>query len=375
MTRTETTSVAFEASLFDVLRTGLRITRARPGLTLRAARLLWRQRRAALRRDRAEARGVHVPPFVIYSVTGRCNLHCAGCYANLLHRHDRPELAPEETSAWLEEAARLGVSVMLLAGGEPLLRADVFDQIERRPEILFLLFSNGALLDEDRIRWLRRLPNVIPVLSLEGDERDTDGRRGAGTFEHVTAAMDRLAEAGAFFGTSVTLTRTTFDRATDEAHLRALIRRGCRLFYFINYVPVEPNTDDLQLDEGQVSELERRLARYRRTLGALFIAFPHDEMAFGGCLAAGKGFLHVNAYGDVEPCPFSPYSDSSLRAMSFEQSLASPLFRTIRETGALDEADGRCALWKKREWVRSLVENSKVPVRGPIERGKEALRE
>jgi MoaA/NifB/PqqE/SkfB family radical SAM enzyme len=349
------TSIAFEASLFDVLRTGLRITRGSPRLAARAIRLLWRQKRAAGLRDRAELRGVHVPPFVICSVTGRCNLQCAGCYANLLHRKDEPELTPDRTAKFLEEAKDLGVSVMLLAGGEPLLRHDLFDQIARRPEILFLLFTNGSLLDEAHIERLRRMHHVIPVLSLEGGEAETDERRGGGTYEHVTAAMDRLAVRGTFFGTSATLTRRNFDLATDEAHLQELMARGCRLFYFINYVPVAPGTDDLQLDEAQVAELERRLARYRRSLGALFIAFPHDEMALGGCLAAGRGFVHVNAYGAVEPCPFSPYSDSDLTEISFEQALRSPLFRAIRDSGTLDEADGRCALWKKREWVKGLV--------------------
>jgi MoaA/NifB/PqqE/SkfB family radical SAM enzyme len=372
--RSDETSIAFEASLFDVLRTGLRITRGDPRLAARAIRLLWRQKSAATRRDRAETRGVHVPPFVIYSVTGRCNLQCAGCYANLLHRHDRPEMSQPRTAELLAEAKDLGVSVILLAGGEPFLRPDLLDQIAQRPEILFLLFTNGSLLDEARIARLRRLPHVVPVLSLEGGETETDERRGGGTYEHVTAAMGRLHKGGMFFGTSATLTRRNFDRATDEAHLRSLIGRGCRLFYFINYVPVEPGTDDLQLSTEQVAELERRLARYRRTLGSLFIAFPHDEMALGGCLAAGRGFVHINAYGDVEPCPFSPYSDSSLTEMSFEQALGSRLFRAIRDSDALDEADGRCALWKRREWVKDLV-GKREPVRGPIEERKEALRE
>jgi MoaA/NifB/PqqE/SkfB family radical SAM enzyme len=353
--RTDDTSVAFEASLFDVLRTGLRITRGNPRLATRAIRVLLRQRSAAARRDRAEVRGVHVPPFVIYSVTGRCNLRCAGCYANLLHRHDCPEMSQTRTSELLAEAKHLGVSVVLLAGGEPLLRPDLLDQIAQRPEILFLLFTNGSLLDEARIARLRRLPQVIPVLSLEGGEAETDERRGGGTYEHVTAAMDRLHKGGTFFGTSATLTRRNFNQATDEAHLQGLINRGCRLFYFINYVPVEPGTDDLQLDVHQVAELEQRLTRYRRALRALFIAFPHDEVALGGCLAAGRGFVHINAYGDVEPCPFSPYSDSSLTEMSLEQALGSPLFRAIRNSDTLDEADGRCALWKKRDWVKGLV--------------------
>jgi len=348
-------STAFEASLFGVLRTGLRITRGNPRLATRAMRLLWQQKRAVSRRDAAERRGVHVPPFVIYSVTGRCNLQCAGCYANVLHRQDRPELTPARVSRLLEEARDLGISVMLLAGGEPLLREDLLDQVKRRPEILFLLFTNGSLLDSAHIERLAHMPHVIPVLSLEGGASETDARRGQGMYEHVMTSMDRLATRGGFFGTSMTLTRRNFDQATAESSLRSLIRRGCRLFYFINYVPVEPGTEDLELEPAQIAELTRRLAWARRSLGALFIAFPHDEAAFGGCLAAGKGFFHIDAYGAAEPCPFSPYSDSDLSELPLEQAIASPLFRAIRENTTLDESDGRCALWKKREWVKGLA--------------------
>jgi MoaA/NifB/PqqE/SkfB family radical SAM enzyme len=350
------TTIAFEASIFDVLRTALRITRWNPVLAARAIRLLRAQQLAAGRRDRAEKRNVHVPPFVIYSVTGRCNFTCTGCYANLLHRADREEMNDGRMTTLLEEASELGVSVMLLAGGEPLLRDRLIRLISERREILFLLFTNGSLLDEDRVAQLRKAPHVIPVVSVEGGEEETDARRGSGTHRRVVEAMARLQASRIFFGTSTTLTRANFDLATDEAHLKDLISRGCRLFYYINYVPVEQGTEDLQLSSDQVAELERRLKRYRKRMPALFIAFPHDEVALGGCLAAGRGFLHIDAYGDVEPCPFSPYSDSNLLEMSFEQALASPLFRFILESDVrLDESDGRCALWKRRDWVAGLL--------------------
>jgi MoaA/NifB/PqqE/SkfB family radical SAM enzyme len=348
---------AFDASILDVLRSGLRITRGNPRLAARALRLLQGQQRAAHLRDSHERLGVHVPPFVIFSVTGACNLACAGCYASILHRSARPEMTDERVSLLLQEARELGVSVMLLAGGEPLLRSDILDEIAAVPDILFLLFTNGSLLDDEAVRILRGASHIIPVLSVEGGVEETDARRGAGTHERVTAAMAELQARHVVFGTSTTLTRANFEKATGEAYVRDLTRGGCRLFYYINYVPVEPGTDELQLSVDQVAELDRRLAQYRRTMAALFIAFPRDEFAFGGCLAAGKGFLHINAYGDVEPCPFSPYSDSNLLEVSFRDALASPLFGKIRAADVtLDESDGRCALWKRREWVRELVD-------------------
>lgn len=347
---------AFDASILDVLRTGIRITRGNPRLALREVRLLRGQQHAARRRDLEERRGLHVPPFVIFSVTGACNLTCAGCYASILHRAARSEMSDERVGALFREARDLGVSVMLLAGGEPLLRRELLADVLAVPEILFLLFTNGLLLDDEVIQTLRFASHVIPVLSVEGGEDETDARRGAGAYERVTAAMEKLHARRVVFGTSTTLTRSNFEKATGEAYVRDLARRGCRLLYYINYVPVQPGTDELQLTTDQVAELGRRLTRYRRTMPALFIAFPNDEMAFGGCLAAGKGFLHINAYGDVEPCPFSPYSDSNLLEVSFREALASPLFRKIRaEEITLDETDGRCALWKRQEWVKGLV--------------------
>jgi len=172
--------------------------------------------------------------------------------------------------------------------------------------------------------------------------------------------MRRLKKQHIFFGTSTTLTRENYDLTTSRGHLRDLLKRGCRLFYYINYIPVEPGTEHLQLPIDRVAAFEQLLTTYRKTLPCLFIAFPHDEIALGGCLAAGRGFVHINAYGDVEPCPFSPYSDRNLTEVSLLEAINSPLLRSIRESDVkLDETDGRCALWTRKEWVKGLLTQSK----------------
>ncbi|GAG13388.1 unnamed protein product, partial [marine sediment metagenome] len=180
MTRNQTTELAFEASIFDTLKLAARILFYDPRFAVRALRLLSRQRRAAKVRRLHTARGVHVPPFSIFSITGKCNLSCTGCYANLLHLSDRPELSNERIGRLLSEARDLGVSIMLIAGGEPLLREGLFDLTAQVPEILFLLFTNTTLLDDTVVERLKAQPHVVPILSLEGDETLTDARRGAG---------------------------------------------------------------------------------------------------------------------------------------------------------------------------------------------------
>ncbi|MCK5827217.1 radical SAM protein, partial [Candidatus Bipolaricaulota bacterium] len=72
-----------------------------------------------------------------------------------------------------------------------------------------------------------------------------------------------------------------------------------RLFYYINYIPVKPDTECLQLPGERAQAFGQLLASYRKTLPCLFIAFPHDEIVLGGCLSAGRGFVHINVYGDV----------------------------------------------------------------------------
>jgi MoaA/NifB/PqqE/SkfB family radical SAM enzyme len=299
---------------------------------------------------------VQVPPLVIASITSRCNLHCRGCYARARHRSRRPELTDRQWADLFAEAQELGVSVIMLAGGEPLMRSGILDVTREFPGIIFPLFTNGLLLDDAVIARFRDQPQVIPVLSIEGWEPETDTRRGSGVFESVAAAAEKLRTAGLFFGVSLTVTRRNFTAVTAEGLVQALIGNGCSLFIFVEYTPAEPGTEDLTLLPAQ----RRRLVEFAEGLQAksrpVFITFPGDEEQFGGCLAAGRGFVHIGPDGSLEPCPFAPYSDTSVADRPLKDALASHLLKAIRDNHAeLKETRGGCALWRKREWVEGLA--------------------
>ena len=88
----------------------------------------------------------------------------------------------------------------------------------------------------------------------------------------------------------------------------------------------------------------------------VFISFPGDEKATGGCLAAGRGFFHINSHGGAEPCPFSPYSDINVKNTSLRQALRSPLFTALREQHVLtEEHSGGCVLFEKKDTVEALL--------------------
>ena len=107
---------------------------------------------ASRKRKEAEARGQHIPSFLIASITSQCNLHCAGCYSRCNHAtvDEAPvqQLTDEEWRRIFSEADELGISFILLAGGEPMLRRDIIEAAGKRQNILFPIFTNGTFMDK-----------------------------------------------------------------------------------------------------------------------------------------------------------------------------------------------------------------------------------
>ena len=314
------------------------------------------QRAAARVRSRWESQGVHVPPILILSITNKCNLHCVGCYNWALRPSIPSEMDSEKLRSIIAEAKELGMSFIMVAGGEPLVRPEILDITGAFPEITFLVFTNGLLITESVADRLAKQRNFVPVISLEGREEETDDRRGLGVYQRLRGTVGKLKKRGIFWSVSLTVTSANLATLTDEQFIRDLVDQGCRLFFFVEYTPVSEDTEHWLLTGEQRKELLRIRDTLRSRYSALFIAIPGDEDEIGGCLSAGRGFVHVNAAGDVEPCPFAPYSDANLTRMSLKDALRSPLLEAIRENhGRLTEGEGGCALWVNREWVKSLL--------------------
>lgn len=316
--------------------------------------------RAMKTREDFENQGHHIPPFLISSIAIACNLHCKGCYARangICGPDEEKTLTAEEWKAVFKEAADLGVSFNLLAGGEPLMRRDVLEAAASVPEMIFPVFTNGLLIDEDDADFFGKHRNLIPILSIEGGRKETDERRGSGTYDTLSGVMDRLAARGILFGVSVTVTTENLETVTSETFVKGLENKGCRLTFFVEYVPVDKKTEHLAPGTEARTVFEKRLEFLRGSIPEmLFLSFPGDEKHMGGCLAAGRGFFHINAYGSAEACPFSPYSDRSLREHSLLEVLDSPFFIRLQQEELVGgEHDGGCALFQKEDQVLSLL--------------------
>lgn len=334
----------------------VRVSLRRPRQAAFFAKTVVWQGRAARRRAAAAREGLPVPPIAIFSITNRCNLRCKGCYAQAIRGEAPEELSAESLRGVVAQAEELGVSFFVIAGGEPLVRPEIVDITRDFRRVIFLLVTNGLLLDDELVARLRDQPNTVPVLSIEGNEAETDGRRGAGVHDRLKRRMEALKRAGIFFSLSFTITRNNFSVVTDPDFIENAIRQGCRLFLLLEYTPIREGTEEWVITDEQRDEMKGLVASFRSRFKAVFIAVPWDEEEQGGCLAAGRGFVHISATGDLEPCPFAPYSDVSLKRVPLREALKSRFLALMRSNHALfAETSSGCALWNKRDQVRALL--------------------
>jgi len=340
--------------------TAWHITLQRPGQAYFFFKTVRWQRNAAKVRAEMDKQGVHVPPIIIYSITERCNLHCKGCYAQSLHNLTDPEMSTEKMRQTIREARDLGVGFMVLAGGEPLVRREILNIIEEFKEMIFFVFTNGTLVNDLTADRMKRLRNLVPIISLEGEREETDGRRGKGVFKSLEGVIKRLKQRNIFFGTSITLTSRNFNTVTDGQLVKDLHKSGCKLFFFVEYTPIDTSTEDWEVTDEQRKIMVGKAAGFRKKHSALVINLPDDEKDFGGCLSSGRGFVHISAQGDIEPCPFAPYSDTNLREATLKEALQSDFLAAVRENSSqLHEGSGGCALWRERDWLNTLLADHK----------------
>lgn len=282
------------------------------------------------RKSWADREGVYPPSTVVISPTMKCNLSCYGCYAGDYPKSS--ELTLAEIDSILEQMKEMGIYFAVISGGEPFFKKEIFEIFRKHSDMAFLVFTHGGLIDEAMVAKLVEVGNVMPAFSLEGYERETDERRGAGHFRKVMRAMDLLREAGLSFCGSFTQTRHNTPIITDGAYIDMLLAKGCFALWLFSYVPVGRKPDLALMPTPEQRDFMRlRTAEFRATKPMIFVDFWNDGPLISGCLAGGRKYFHINANGDIEPCVFCHLAVDNIRRTSLKEALKSPLFRTIRE--------------------------------------------
>lgn len=346
-----------------IVKNALKASLSNPRESIFMGKYALASRKATEKRRAAEAAGEHIPPFLIASITSNCNLHCAGCYSRANHAcaDSAPvnQLTAKEWQKIFDEANNLGVGFILFVGGEPFIRRDVIAISAKTPDILFPIFTNGTMVDDDYLELFDKNRNLLPILSIEGGEKTTDNRRGKGVYKKLNTSMKRMKDAGILFGASVTVTTENMQEVLSDEFVNRMYEKGTKAIIYVEFVPTTEETSYLAPGDKEREYIKNELTRLRMDYDDMvLISFPGDEKSSGGCLAAGRGFFHINSHGGAEPCPFSPYSDLNVKETGLKSAMDSPLFKRIKEQELLmEEHAGGCVLFERREQVEAILSN------------------
>ncbi len=163
-------------------------------------------------------------PVVIWNLIRRCNLACKHCYATSADIDFDGELSTEEVFAVMDDLKAFGVSVLILSGGEPLLRPDIFEISQRAKDMGFYvgLSTNGTLIDASNIDAIERVGYDYVGVSLDGMRETHDRfRRKQGAFDESINGIRLCGETGIKVGLRFTLTQ---DNAAELPDLLQLMR-------------------------------------------------------------------------------------------------------------------------------------------------------
>ncbi len=298
----------------------------------------------------------NIPWAILLDPTSACNLRCTGCWA--AEYGNRLNLSIEEIDGIIHQGKELGVYMYIYTGGEPLVRKhDLIRLCEKHNDCVFLTFTNGTLIDEDFADEMLRVKNLIPAISLEGSEADTDLRRGLGVYQRVIQSMELLHRKKLVYGISSCYTSVNYDSVTSEEYFDQLIELGAYFVWFFHYMPVGNDAvPDLLPTPRQRTEVYRRIRKYRAEKPLFAMDFQNDAEYVGGCIAGGCRYLHINANGDVDPCVFVHYSDSNIRKKSLLEALRSPLMMAYHRGQPFNDNMLRpCPMLENPEKLRAMI--------------------
>lgn len=285
-------------------------------------------------RANREKYNCNIPWLILFDPTQACNMHCVGCWSGT-YGH-KSNLTFEEMDKIVTEGKALGAHLFMMTGGEPMVRKkDILRLMEKHQDCEFAAYSNSTLIDQDFCNEMKRLGNLIFMLSIEGTPETNDERRGSGHYAAVMKAMDLLRENGLIFGTSICYTRQNIEAVTDLDFLRMLAKKGAHFGFYFHYMPVGKNAvPDLMPTVEQRREMIRKIRWVRSDecdIPFFPMDFQNDGEYVGGCIAGGRNYFHINANGDAEPCVFIHFSNTNIKNNTILEMLQSPLFMAYHE--------------------------------------------
>jgi len=316
--------------------------------------------------------GEHELRLVFWETTAGCNLECVHCRRlDVAHEMMRSDLTTEEAFLLVDQIAEVGNPILVLSGGEPLIRPDILDIARhgRQRGLTVSLATNGTLVTSKLARAIQAAGIARVAVSLDGARADTHDqfRRQLGSFHRALEGIGYLRWAGVPVQINTTVARH------NEAELEAIhdlaADLGAVALHAFLLVPVgcgvQIAEDQMLSPEGYEAILHRfydlaqrgrlqckatcaphyyRVVRQRAAAEGRHVVPARHGMAAmtKGCLA-GSAVCFVSHKGEVFPCGYLPVEAGNVRRAPFGSIWRlSPVFASLRDPDCLDGKCGAC---------------------------------
>lgn len=298
---------------------------------------------------------------VAWELTRSCNLACRHCRASSQKGPYADELSTRECFKLIDEIVSFSKPVIILTGGEPLLRKDLFAIIEygRKQGLTLVMAPNGTLLNDENIGKIIASGIKRISVSLDGPDADSHDslRQVPGAFDQACAGIRKAKNAGLEFQINSTVTKRNIGLLPQIMNLAKEL--GAKAQHIFLLVPTGRAKDMIE-DELSVSEYEEALEflaqeKKNSALEIKITCAPHfnrillqkhlaaaSSLTGRGCMG-GVGFCFISHIGDVQPCGYLEIKCGNVREHEFKKIwFDSEVFNNIRDWDKYTGKCGRC---------------------------------
>jgi len=304
---------------------------------------------------------IEKPHLIAFEITRRCRFNCLHCRANAGANGDE-ELTTKQCKKALASIARFCKPIIILTGGEPMERSDIYELIRygRQRKLRMVMATCGYLINDRSIVKLKKAGISTLSFSLDGSSAETHDkfRQAAGAFDAVIQAAEIARLAKMRFQINTTICKINMDEVTGIVELAK--RLGAYCFDAFILVPtgrgekmadeiLDPIRYEVLLNELLRLKLESEIA-VRVTCGPQFARVCQQAKAkrlidnVSGCMA-GRGFGFISYRGDVQTCGFLDISAGNLVENGFNFKkiwLQSKLLQDVRDLSIYQGKCGTC---------------------------------
>ncbi len=314
------------------------------------------------------------PRLVAWEITRRCNLRCVHCRASSENTVYAEELDTKKCFEILDQIKNEGDPVIILTGGEPLLREDIFDlaQYGTGLGLRMVMATNGCLLNDSMINRIKSsgIKRVSISIDSADENKHDEFRNMPGAFRGAVNGAALLREAGVDFQINTTVTRHNVHEIRDIMDLA--VHQGAAAHHLFLLVPTG-RAREMASQEIDALEYERLLYWFyqmrdevplhlKATCSPQYYRILRQEArrknekvdfkTYGldavtrGCLA-GTGFCFISSTGIVQPCGYLELKCGDLNESSFGKVWhSSQVFNQLRDFSLYKGKCGRCEFIK-----------------------------